>query len=70
MTGPDINDEEYKGIIPRMIETLLQGIIDTPETFNFKVLLSFVEIYCEKINDLIETINVNLKLRETKDKGV
>jgi len=70
MTGPDIADEMHKGVIPRMIETLLTGILEADETYNFKVLLSFVEIYCEQINDLIETLNLKLKLRESKDKGV
>jgi len=44
MTGPDINDTNFKGIIPRMITTLLNGILEADENFNFKVLLSFVEI--------------------------
>lgn len=70
MSGPDINDNEQKGVVPRMIDTLLNGILEADETFNFKVLLSFVEIYCEKINDLIEHSNANLKLRENRDKGV
>jgi len=38
MTGPDITDDENKGIIPRMIETLLTGILEADETYNFKVL--------------------------------
>jgi len=31
MTGPDINDNNYKGIIPRMIDTLLNGILEADE---------------------------------------
>jgi hypothetical protein len=44
MTGPDINDKNFRGIIPRLIDTLLNGILEADENYNFKVLLSFVEI--------------------------
>lgn len=44
MTGPDINDKHFRGIIPRLIDTLLNGILEADENYNFKVLLSFVEI--------------------------
>ncbi len=45
----DIENEENKGIVPRMVETLFSSIEAMPEQVEFTVKISIVEIYMEKI---------------------
>ncbi|KAJ1508513.1 hypothetical protein HMI56_007253 [Coelomomyces lativittatus] len=53
MMGPDIEDEVYKGIIPRITEQIFQCIYSAPTHIEFTVQCSFMEIYMEKIRDLL-----------------
>jgi len=62
--------EEYPGIIPRMIDHLFDSILDFDEAFEFLVRVTYVEIYNEKIRDLLEPVNSDCKVREHKEKGV
>jgi len=70
MLGPDIDDDENKGIIPRMVEGIFQKIESAPEDIEFTVKVSMIEIYNEKIRDLLDPKKNNLKIHEQKDKGV
>jgi kinesin family protein 5 len=70
MLGPDIDDEENKGIIPRMVEGIFQRIEGAPEDIEFTVKVSFIEIYNEKIRDLLDPKKNNLKIHEHLNKGV
>lgn len=54
MLGPDIDDEVNKGIIPRMVEGIFEKIEGAPEDIEFTVKVSFIEIYMEKIKDLLD----------------
>jgi kinesin family protein 5 len=54
MSGPDIHDQEMRGIIPRMVQFLFDKIEVASEDIEFNVRVSFVEIYNERIK-------VNLK---------
>jgi len=53
MEGPDHNDADLKGMIPRMFERLFQLIEEADEAIEFTVKVSFLEIYMEKIMDLL-----------------
>ena len=70
MQGPDINDVEQQGIIPRMVRTVFNRIETASENIEFAVKVFMAEIYNEKIRDLLEKSNVNLKVAEEKGKGV
>ena len=70
MLGPDIDNEEQKGIIPRMVGGIFNKIESAPEEVEFTVKVSFIEIYNEKIRDLLDPRKTNLKVRENKDHGV
>ena len=70
MLGPSIDDEENKGIIPRMVGGIFEQIESAAEDIEFSVKVSFIEIYNEKIRDLLNPEKVNLKIHENKDKGV
>ena len=45
----DIHSEESKGIIPRTVEALFDGVRDADENIEFMFKVSYVEIYLEKI---------------------
>ncbi len=48
------SNEELKGIIPRMMEYVFECINQSPEDIEFSVKCSFLEIYNEKIQDLLD----------------
>jgi len=70
MLGPDIDDEENKGIIPRMVGGIFNRIETAPEEIEFTVKVSMIEIYNEKIRDLLDPKKIDLKVHENKEKGV
>lgn len=67
MNGPDIGNEEQKGIIPRIVGGVFQKIESAPEEVEFTVRVSMIEIYNEKIRDLIDIKKTNLKIHENKN---
>ena len=69
MSGPNIYDNEMKGIIPRMVSTVFDGISQDSES-EFLVKVGFCEIYMEKIKDLIDPSRKDLKVQEDKARGV
>lgn len=69
MEGPSLWDTEAQGIMPRCIDMLFQRIEDTDEAIQFQLLVSYYEVYCEKVRDLLNPSSVNLKVRETKADG-
>lgn len=62
-------DLETQGIIPRMVDTVFQNIEDSDENIEYIIKASVVEIYNEKIRDLLDNNKINLRLRETGKKG-
>lgn len=66
MSGQDIEDEEQRGIIPRMVSGFFKQITEQPEDVEFSIKVSFVEIYNEKIKDLLDPRKNDLKIHENK----
>lgn len=66
----DLDVPELEGIIPRTISMLFESIVNSPEEVEFTVKTSMVEIYMEKIRDLIDVSRVNLSIREDKARGI
>lgn len=66
MLGEDIEDEEQRGVIPRLVRGLFDQISKQPEDIEFSMKVSFVEIYNEKIRDLLDPKKNNLKIHENK----
>ena len=65
MQGPDIEDDELKGIIPRMVQDIFDTIQTSKENEEFLVQVSYLEIYRERICDLIDS---NSKKKQTNKK--
>ena len=56
-------NEENPGIIPRIVKTIFEHIYNSENTAEFEVYISYIEIYLEKIRDLLNPEEDNLKLR-------
>jgi kinesin family protein 5 len=70
MEGPDIEDKFYQGVIPRMVWSIFDGIYNADEHIEFLVKVSIVEIYNERIRDLLDPKKDSLKVHEDKARGV
>ena len=62
-----INDDDKKGIIPRMIKQIFDHIYKNNNQISFIIKVSMLEIYQEKIKDLINTSKTDLEIREDRD---
>lgn len=70
MMGPNIDDPEMKGIIPRITEQVFASIMTSPANLEYLVKVSYMEIYMERIRDLLSPENDNLPVHEDKQRGV
>ncbi|KAF8590607.1 kinesin heavy chain [Ramaria rubella] len=70
MMGADIDSEELKGIIPRITEQIFASIVESDTHLEYVVKVSYMEIYLERIRDLLAPQNDNLQIHEEKSKGV
>lgn len=70
MMGADISDDDGKGIIPRIVEQIFDSIMRSDGSIEFMVKVSYMEIYMEKIRDLLVPHNDNLPVHEDKQRGV
>lgn len=69
MEGPSILDTTSQGIIPRSIDRVFDNIAKADTSISFEVSVSYYEIYCEKLRDLLNPHQDNMKMRETKSNG-
>lgn len=70
MMGSNIDDEEGRGVIPRIVEQIFSSIMASPSTIEYTVRVSYMEIYMERIRDLMAPQNDNLPVHEEKNRGV
>ena len=70
MTGPSIDDQVNRGIIPRMVRTVFEQIHESTESIEFTVKVAYSEIYMERIKDLLDPSKTNLKVKEDKSRGI
>ncbi|KAH3765284.1 kinesin family member 3 [Pelomyxa schiedti] len=70
MEGPAMDNEDLKGIVPRVVHDLFVAVHHAPAHMEVSVYTSFLEIYLERIRDLLDVKRDNLKVREEKIKGV
>ncbi|KAL8061901.1 hypothetical protein ABFS82_02G112000 [Erythranthe guttata] len=72
MEGPGITncDDKQKGILPRVVDGLFNAIKLSDDRIKYKVKLSMVEIYMEKVRDLFDLSKDNLQIKESKVQGI
>ncbi len=68
--GADIDNDNLKGIIPRITEQNFENIMASPPHLEYLVKVSYLEIYMEKIRDLLAPQNDNLQIHEEKNRVV
>jgi kinesin family protein 5 len=66
----ELDQDHMRGIIPRIVEDIFVAIEDSPPDVEFTVKVAYVEIYMEKLRDLIDPSATNLRVREDKGRGV
>jgi kinesin family protein 5 len=65
-----LDNPEKEGIIPRIIRSVFCHMFNSSEDIEYTVKASMIEIYMEKIKDLVDPTKVNLNVREDKQKGI
>ena len=70
MYGPDIYDNFYKGIIPRIVEDIFNYVEKADDNVDFQFKLSVLEIYKEVLYDLLGNTNSEIKIQENPVTGV
>ncbi|KAK4204895.1 P-loop containing nucleoside triphosphate hydrolase protein [Triangularia verruculosa] len=70
MMGTNIDDDSGKGVIPRIVEQIFSQIMSSPANIEYTVRVSYMEIYMERIRDLLAPQNDNLPVHEEKSRGV
>src|SRR5690606_14756907 len=68
MMGGDIDDEESRGIIPRIVQQIFESILSSPGNIEYTVRVSYMEIYMERVRDLLNPVNDNLPIHEDKSR--
>lgn len=72
MEGASIDDPELRGIIPRTATEIFNNVFAADENIEFIVKVSYIEIYMERIRDLLDPYKskVNLQVREDAQRGI
>ncbi|KIR37533.1 kinesin [Cryptococcus deuterogattii 99/473] len=70
MMGADIENPSLRGIIPRIVEQIFASILSADSSIEYTVKVSYMEIYMERIKDLLAPQNDNLSIHEDKQRGV
>ncbi|ETO32051.1 kinesin family member 5B, b [Reticulomyxa filosa] len=65
----DVDSDEHSGLIPRMVRTIFSRILDDDSAQNgnreYMVRVSFVEIYNERLRDLLNPSDEDLRIRDS-----
>ena len=70
MEGYSHDNDDLKGILPRTMETIFNMILNASEDNEYQIKVSMVEIYNEKVNDLLDSTKQNLQIKEDRLKGI
>ncbi|XP_038714888.1 kinesin-like protein KIN-1 [Tripterygium wilfordii] len=72
MEGPGVleQEEEKKGLLPRVVDGLFNGIRASDASTKYTIKLSMVEIYMERVRDLYDLSKDNIQIKESKTKGI
>ena len=65
----EFSDEKNKGIIPRAFDYIFEYVKQDKEHI-YNIMISFIQIYLEHIQDLIDPTYKEIRIRESPDEGV
>lgn len=65
-----LDKEEDFGLIPRAAKAIFDMIEESTEKAEYKISCSYLEIYNETIQDLLDTSKKNLQIRESPQHGI
>ena len=65
----EFKNQENKGIIPRAFDYIFEQIKQDKE-HKYNVTVSFIQIYIEQIQDLLDPSKKDIRIREDQEKGV
>lgn len=65
-----LDNPQLEGIIPRMINHVFTHVSKSPDEIEYLIKVSIVEIYMEKVKDLLDPTRNNLKIRNDKIRGM
>ena len=65
----DFKDQENKGIIPRTFDYIFEQVKQDKE-HKYNIMISFIQIYIEQIQDLLDPSKKDIRIREDQEKGV
>ncbi|GBF99459.1 kinesin heavy chain [Raphidocelis subcapitata] len=67
----DVTHPELRGIVPRAVQALGEGIAADASAAEYEVRLTVVEIYCERVRDLLDPLGRdNLAIKQGRDGGM
>ena len=64
MEGLEVHDVAKRGIIPRVAYDIFDKIYQQPEHMEFIIKISYIEIYMDRIRDLLDPQRDNLPVHE------
>lgn len=64
------DDSHLEGIIPRSIKEIFNIVTKKPQGWYFEIEVSYLEIYMERINDLLDHTKQNLQIRQDTTHGI
>lgn len=70
MMGPNIDETGTRGVTPRIVDQIFNMIEQSSSDIEYMVKVSYMEIYMERIRDLLFPQNDNLPIHEDKTRGV
>ncbi|KAL8209375.1 hypothetical protein R6Q57_006107 [Mikania cordata] len=72
MEGANIRETDSckKGLLPRVVDELFEAINLHGEASTYKIKLSMVEIYMERVRDLLDLSKDNILIKEHKGHGI
>ena len=65
-----VGNSKDPGIIPLSFEQIFKQVVLNAETTDYSISISYLEIYCEIVRDIIEPERTNLNIREDLELGV
>ncbi|KAH0476281.1 MAG: hypothetical protein KVP17_000888 [Porospora cf. gigantea B] len=72
LLGPALDTENSGdlGILPRSLEWIFSQIEEAEEHLEFEIKVAMCEVFCERVNDLLDVSKKDLKLREKSGRVV